>query len=91
VEVVRRVRIPDVLKFTKEKGYDVKPGDRVRVARGSDYGATGIVQSVDFPNAHLTLKCDGGDALVSFFFFLPLHVRLNFCNRSKFLFNLQPC
>jgi ribosomal protein L24 len=73
VEIVRRVQIPDVLKFTKERGYDVKPGDRVRVARGSHYKATGIVQSVDFPNARLTLKCDSGDALVSTILLTPSH------------------
>ncbi|KAJ8587290.1 hypothetical protein M405DRAFT_316926 [Rhizopogon salebrosus TDB-379] len=65
VEIIQRVRIPDVLKLTMDKGFDVKPGDHVKVARGPHYKATGIVQSVDFPNARLTLKCDAGDALVN--------------------------
>jgi hypothetical protein len=85
MEIVWRVQIPN---FTKERGYDVKPGDRVRVARGSHYKATGIVQSVDFPNACLTLKCDSGDTLVSTILLNAIACQFNFCNRSTFLFDL---
>lgn len=53
--VVRQTNLFNTLKFTKERGYDVKPGDVVSVARGPESGTEGVVQMVDLLNAHLTL------------------------------------
>lgn len=63
--MVQRTDLTQTLQYTQEKGYDVRPGDTVSVARGPECGATGVVQSVDFPNATLTLLCDGDHSLVS--------------------------
>lgn len=52
---VRRTNLRNTLKFTKERGYDVKPGDVVSVARGPEFGMEGVVQAVDLLNARLTL------------------------------------
>ncbi|KIK33457.1 hypothetical protein CY34DRAFT_99565, partial [Suillus luteus UH-Slu-Lm8-n1] len=49
VAFVQRTRLAQTIKFTKEKGYDLKPGDVVRVARGPEYQTKGIVQSIDVP------------------------------------------
>ncbi|KAG1889804.1 uncharacterized protein F5891DRAFT_1198328 [Suillus fuscotomentosus] len=46
------------LSSLSERGYDVRPGDIVTVVRGPEYEAKGVVQSVDFPNAHLSVLCD---------------------------------
>lgn len=56
--MVERTRLPSTLKFTKERGYDVKPGDVVSVARGPEFRTEGEVRSVDFLGAKLTLETD---------------------------------
>jgi transcription elongation factor len=78
IAVVRRTHLPHLqtLQFTKDKGYDVKPGDIVRVARGPEYQTKGIVRSVDFPNARLTLLSDIDHSLVSNIF-LNLCISMN--------------
>ncbi|KAG1875896.1 hypothetical protein C8R48DRAFT_768751 [Suillus tomentosus] len=58
VTIVQRTKLPNTLRYTKDKGYDVRPGDVVCIARGPDYQSKGVVQSVDFPNARLTLLSD---------------------------------
>ncbi|KAG1722778.1 hypothetical protein EDD22DRAFT_962142 [Suillus occidentalis] len=63
--MVQRTDLTQTIQYTKERGYDVKPGDTVSVARGLEYGAKGVVQSVDFPNAQLTLICDGDRSLIN--------------------------
>lgn len=63
--IVQRTKLPTTISFTKERGYDVKAGDVVSVARGPEYQRRGVVQSVDFPNACLTLLSDGDHTLVS--------------------------
>lgn len=65
VVFVQRTRLAQTIKFTKEKGYDLKPGDVVRVAQGPEYQTKGIVQSVDFPKARLTLLSESDHSLVS--------------------------
>lgn len=62
---VQRIHPFKTLRFTKEKGYDVKPGDVVTVARGPEFQTKGVVQSVDFPKARLTLISEGNRSLVS--------------------------
>lgn len=63
--IVRRTDLTKTLPFTKERSYDVRPGDVVIVTRGPEYDAKGVVQSVDFLNTRLTLLCDGDCSLVS--------------------------
>lgn len=46
-----------MLKFTKEKGYDVGVADEVRVARGPHYGLQGVVKNVHFNECLLDLVC----------------------------------
>jgi ribosomal protein L24 len=62
---VRRIRLAQTIKYTTDKGYDVKPGDFVNVARGPEYQTTGVVQSVDFATARLTLLSQTDGSLVS--------------------------
>lgn len=62
---VQRTRLPQTIKFTKEKGYDLKPGDVVRVVRGPEYQMKGTVQSVNFPKARLILLSESDHSLVS--------------------------
>ncbi|KAG1836146.1 hypothetical protein DFJ58DRAFT_847138 [Suillus subalutaceus] len=66
ISVVQWMHLPHLqtLQYTQDKGYDVKPGDVVRVTRGPEYQTKGVVQSVDFPNARLTLLSDIDHALV---------------------------
>ncbi|KAG0697354.1 hypothetical protein DFH29DRAFT_878763 [Suillus ampliporus] len=49
-----------MLTTGNDRGYDVSPGDIVSVVRGLEYRATGVVQSVNFPEARLTILsgCD---------------------------------
>jgi len=63
--IVWRTDLTKTLPFTKERSYDVRPGDVVIVTRGPEYDAKGVVQSVDFLNTRLTLLCDGDCSLVS--------------------------
>jgi hypothetical protein len=65
VAFVQQTRLPQTIKFTKEKGYDVRPGDVMRVAHGPEYQTKGIVQRVDFPKACLTLLSESDHSLVS--------------------------
>lgn len=65
VAFVQWTDLTNTLPFMKEKGYDVRPGDVVIVTHGLEYEAKGVVQSIDFPNAHLTLQCHGYHSLVS--------------------------
>ncbi|KAG2134235.1 hypothetical protein BD769DRAFT_1385819 [Suillus cothurnatus] len=62
---VQRTNLKQTLQYTKERGYDVRPGDTVSVVRGPEYQAKGFVHSVDYPNARLTLVCDGDRSLVT--------------------------
>lgn len=64
---VRRTHLSQTITYTKERGYDVRPGDVVSVARGPEYQAKGIVQSVDFPKARLTLLSESDQSLVCTF------------------------
>ncbi|KAG2336096.1 hypothetical protein BDR05DRAFT_1006165 [Suillus weaverae] len=62
--MVERTRLPATIKFTKERGYDVRPGDVVSVARGPEFRTKGVVRSVDFINAQLTLETENNHQLV---------------------------
>jgi ribosomal protein L24 len=75
---VRRIRLAQTIKYTKDKGYDVKPGDFVNVARGPEYQTTGVVQSVDFATARLTLSSQTDGSLVS-----PEHLNSNISNLQQ--------
>ncbi|KAI6009171.1 hypothetical protein EDC04DRAFT_2906667 [Pisolithus marmoratus] len=61
---------PSTLQFSRERGYDVTIGDRVRVVCGPAVDIEGLVHSVDFVSGHLTVLSDDG----------PLHdVLIGFC------------
>ncbi|KAI5980848.1 hypothetical protein EDC04DRAFT_2617888 [Pisolithus marmoratus] len=51
---------PSTLQFSRERGYDVTIGDRVRVVRGPAVDIEGLVHSVDFVSGHLTVLSDDG-------------------------------
>jgi transcription elongation factor len=65
IKTVQRIPNLQTLQFTQDRGYDVKAGDVVKVARGPEYSTKGVVQSVDFPNARLTLLAETDHSLVS--------------------------
>ena len=79
--MVERTQLSKTLQFTKERGYDVKPGDVESVARGPECQTKGIVQSVDFLNARLTLISESDHSLVSTT--APYRTSLT-CDRSMF-------
>ncbi|KAG1788772.1 uncharacterized protein HD556DRAFT_1447617 [Suillus plorans] len=43
IKVVQRIFKPQTLQYMQDKGYNVKPGDVVRVARGSEYPVKGVI------------------------------------------------
>lgn len=51
---------PNTLQFSKERGYDVTVGDRVRVARGPAVGVEGPVRTVDTIAGRLTVLSEDG-------------------------------
>ncbi|KAG1830940.1 hypothetical protein DFJ58DRAFT_848376 [Suillus subalutaceus] len=51
-------------QFTQDRGYDVRPGDVVRVACGPNYTTKGVIRRVDFINAHLTLLSEIDHSLI---------------------------
>lgn len=62
---VQRIYLAPTIKYTKDKGYDVRPGDFVNVARGPEYQATGVVHSVDLLTARLALISQTDKSIVS--------------------------
>ncbi|KIK35397.1 hypothetical protein CY34DRAFT_96149, partial [Suillus luteus UH-Slu-Lm8-n1] len=62
---VRRIPNLQTLRFTQDRGYDVKPGDVVKVVRGPEYPTKGVVRSVDFLSAHLTVLSEIDHSLVN--------------------------
>ncbi|KAG2740339.1 hypothetical protein P692DRAFT_20753428 [Suillus brevipes Sb2] len=63
--MVERTRLPATIKFTKERGYDIRPGDAVSVARGPEFRTKGVVSAVDFLKAQLTLETDGDHSFIT--------------------------
>ncbi|KAG1860099.1 hypothetical protein F4604DRAFT_1684476 [Suillus subluteus] len=61
--IIRRMNLTNTLQFTKDRGYDVRPGDVVTVTHGLEYEVKGVMQSADFPNACLTPVCDRDHSL----------------------------
>ncbi|KAG1875742.1 hypothetical protein F4604DRAFT_1924805 [Suillus subluteus] len=64
VAMVQWTSLTHTIQYTKDKGYDVRPGDIVTVAHGPEYQVKGVVHSVDIPNARLTILCDGDQSLL---------------------------
>ncbi|KAG1803962.1 uncharacterized protein BJ212DRAFT_1581118 [Suillus subaureus] len=62
---VQHIRPFKTLQFTKERRYDVKPGDIMTVTHGPEFQTKGVVQAVDFSNVHLTLISEGDYSLVN--------------------------
>jgi hypothetical protein len=54
--MVKCMHLPTMIKFTKECGYNVRPGDHASITHGPEFGTKGVVSSVDFPNGQLTLE-----------------------------------
>jgi len=65
VTIIQWTKLPNMLRYTKDKGYDVRPGDVVSVACRPDYQSTGVVQSINIPNARLTFLSDSDHSLIS--------------------------
>ncbi|KAG1744338.1 hypothetical protein EDD22DRAFT_958636 [Suillus occidentalis] len=65
IQTVQRIPNLQTLQFTQDRGYDVKAGDVVKVARGPEYPTKGVVRNVDFPNARLTLLTETDHSLVN--------------------------
>ncbi|KAG1793633.1 uncharacterized protein HD556DRAFT_1443419 [Suillus plorans] len=76
--MVQRTHLLPTIKFTKDRGYDVKPGDLVRVVRGPEYQTTGVIQSVNIPNTRLTILSDSDHTLID----VPIGFVLKLCNTS---------
>ncbi|KAG2052326.1 hypothetical protein BDR06DRAFT_973112 [Suillus hirtellus] len=96
VTIIQQTKLPNTLRYTKDKGYDVRPGDVVCIAHGPDYQSKGVVQSVDFPNACLTLLSDSDHSLID----VPItfvikksnlwnEIKWCYIGRSRFDFLLQ--
>ncbi|KAG2085237.1 uncharacterized protein F5147DRAFT_782149 [Suillus discolor] len=75
VKMFQRTNLAQTIQFTKERGYDIRPGDAVSVVRGPEFGMKGLMQHVDFPNAALILICDSDKSLINvpIKFFVKLH------------------
>jgi ribosomal protein L24 len=54
--MVKRTHLPATIKLTQEKGYDVRPGDHVCIAHGPEFRTTGLVCSMDYLKAELTME-----------------------------------
>ncbi|KAG1856447.1 hypothetical protein F4604DRAFT_1685475 [Suillus subluteus] len=74
--MVQWINLARTIQYTKDKGYDVRPGDVVTVVRGPGYQMKGVVHSVDFPNARLTILSDGDQSLVV----VPIKFVTKICN-----------
>lgn len=72
--MVQRMHLPPTIKFMRDRGYDVRPGDVVSVARGPEYEATGVMQSVNVPEACLTILSTRDHTIVS-----SMQLNLNTC------------
>ncbi|KAG1897337.1 uncharacterized protein F5891DRAFT_982725 [Suillus fuscotomentosus] len=57
VTIVQRTKLPNTLRYTKDKGYDVRPGDVTIKAKGSYRAST-------FQTARLTLLSDSDHSLI---------------------------
>ncbi|KAG1797622.1 uncharacterized protein BJ212DRAFT_1305940 [Suillus subaureus] len=65
VAIVQQTSLTCTIQYTKDKGYDVRPGDIMTVACGPEYQAKGVVHSIDIPNTHLTILCDDDQSLIT--------------------------
>ncbi|KAG2758155.1 hypothetical protein P692DRAFT_201799222 [Suillus brevipes Sb2] len=54
--MVERTCLPTTIKFIKDHGYDIKPGDAVCIARGPEFCTKGLVTQVDFVKALSQIK-----------------------------------
>ncbi|KAG1777244.1 hypothetical protein EV702DRAFT_1197572 [Suillus placidus] len=61
----QRIYLAPTIKYTKDKGYDVRPGDFVNITRGPEYQMTGVVQSVDLLTARLALISQTDKSLIN--------------------------
>ncbi|KAG2336817.1 hypothetical protein BDR05DRAFT_1005513 [Suillus weaverae] len=82
IKTVQRIPNLQTLQFMQDRGYNVKAGDVVKVAHGPEYSTKGVVQSVDFPNAHLTLLAETDHSPVD----MPIRFIIKVCNTSLYSF-----
>ncbi|KAG1722154.1 hypothetical protein EDB19DRAFT_1835142 [Suillus lakei] len=80
--MVEHTCLPPTIKFSRDRGYDIKPGDVVSVSHGPGYCTTGVVHSVDFPNAQLTLETDNAELVK-----VPIGFIMKMCNADLNSFN----
>ncbi|KAG1823890.1 uncharacterized protein BJ212DRAFT_1296412 [Suillus subaureus] len=75
---VQQMYLALTIKYTKDKGYDVRPGDFVKVVHGPEHQMTGVVHSIDFPMAHLTLLSQTDESLIN----IPIRFMVKMRNAS---------
>ncbi|KAG1779355.1 hypothetical protein EV702DRAFT_1195318 [Suillus placidus] len=76
--MVQRTRLTPTIKYTKDRGFDVKPGDFVSVVRGPEYQTTGLVHSVDFPAARIKIRSASDHSLIE----VPIRFAMMLCKES---------
>ncbi|KAG2075785.1 hypothetical protein BDR04DRAFT_1149502 [Suillus decipiens] len=64
IKTIQQIPNLQTLQFMQDRGYNVKAGDVVKVACGPEYSTKGVMQSIDFPNARLTLLAETDHSLV---------------------------
>lgn len=56
--IIQQAHITPTIKFTKDRGYNVTPGDIISIAQGPGYLMQGVVESIDLVTAHLVFRSD---------------------------------
>ncbi|KAG2112352.1 uncharacterized protein F5147DRAFT_771418 [Suillus discolor] len=64
VAMVQQTCLPPIIEYTKDRGYDVKPGDFMSVVHGPEFWTTGFVHSVDFPTARMKIQSSSDYSLI---------------------------
>lgn len=62
--------VPNLIKFTKERGYNVGVGDTVRVARGVYWGRQGVVRVVHWNEVRIDILFQDGSSVSPCLLFL---------------------
>ncbi|KAG1809158.1 uncharacterized protein BJ212DRAFT_1302721 [Suillus subaureus] len=75
---VQWMYLTPTIKYTKDKGYDVRPGDFVKVIHGPEHQMTGVIHSIDFPTACLTLLSQTDKSLIN----IPIRFMVKMHNAS---------
>ncbi|KAG1836179.1 hypothetical protein DFJ58DRAFT_847121 [Suillus subalutaceus] len=62
--MVQQMDITKTIQYTKERGYDVRPGDVVTVVRGPEYEVKGVVQHIKVPIGFVMKKETGKEVFI---------------------------